>query len=88
MLALETSLVAAGLTPMQAIVAGAASAAEHLGWAKDVGAVVPGRFADLVAVEGDPLQDIRRLERAHFVLKGGVIVKSTGLAQDRSAGAR
>ena len=81
-------LVAAGLTPMQAIVAGAASAADHLGWARDVGAVVPGRFADLAAVEGDPLQDIHRLERVHFVMKGGAVVKSTGLPPDRPAARR
>jgi imidazolonepropionase-like amidohydrolase len=81
-------LVAAGLTPMQAIVAGASTAAGHLGWAKDVGAVVPGRFADLVAVEGDPLQDIHRLERVHFVMKGGVVVKSAGPPQDRAPSPR
>jgi len=68
-------LVAAGLTPMQAIVAGTRTAAELLGWEKDVGLVAPGRYADLVAVKGDPLADIHVLEHVHFVMKGGVVVK-------------
>jgi imidazolonepropionase-like amidohydrolase len=70
-----TLLVAAGLTPMQAIVAGTRQGAQLLGWEKDVGAVAPGRYADLVAVAGDPLRDIRVLEQVHFVMKGGVVVK-------------
>lgn len=70
-----TLLVAAGLTPIQAILAGTKTAAELLGWQKDVGAVAPGRFADLVAVRGDPLADISVLERVHFVMKGGAVVK-------------
>jgi imidazolonepropionase-like amidohydrolase len=68
-------LVGAGLTPMQAILAGTKNAAELLGWEKDVGTVAPGRYADLVATKGDPIEDIRALEQVHFVMKGGVVMK-------------
>jgi imidazolonepropionase-like amidohydrolase len=72
-----TLLVRAGLTPMQAILAGTRHGAALLGWEKDVGAVAAGRYADLVATKGDPLQDITTLERVHFVMKGGVVVKGS-----------
>jgi imidazolonepropionase-like amidohydrolase len=68
-------LVGAGMTPMEAILAGTRTAAALLGWEKDVGGATAGRYADLVAVKGDPLQDIRVLERVHFVMKGGAVVK-------------
>jgi imidazolonepropionase-like amidohydrolase len=68
-------MVAGGLTPMQAIQSATVNAAELLGWDR-VGAVAPGRFADLVAVDGDPLRDITVLERASFVMKGGEVVLS------------
>lgn len=64
-----------GLTPMQAIVAGTSTAAELLGWSAQVGRVAPGRYADLVAVAGDPLADIRVLERVDWVMKGGAVIK-------------
>jgi imidazolonepropionase-like amidohydrolase len=68
-------LVAAGLSPMEAIVAGTRSGAELLGWAKDVGEVKAGLYADLVAVKGDPLRDVALLQQVHFVMKGGAVVK-------------
>ena len=64
-----------GLTPMQAIQTATVNAADLLGWADRVGSVQPGRFADIVAVDGDPLKDIRELERVRFVMKGGVVHK-------------
>jgi imidazolonepropionase-like amidohydrolase len=65
-----------GMTPMQAIVAGTSSAAKLLGWESRVGTLAPGRLADVVAVSGDPLQDVRRLESGVvFVMKNGVIHK-------------
>ncbi|MFV1988755.1 MAG: amidohydrolase family protein [Gemmatimonadota bacterium] len=67
-------LVQAGFSEMDAIVAGTSVAAELLGWENDVGTIAPGRWADLVGVEGDPLEDITELQRAVFVMKGGVIV--------------
>ncbi len=64
-----------GLTPMQAIQTATMHAADLLGWSDRLGSVQPGRFADLVAVSGDPLADVRELERVRFVMKGGVVVK-------------
>jgi imidazolonepropionase-like amidohydrolase len=67
-----------GLTPMQAIQSATTTAAELLGWADRVGRIAPGMYADIVAVEGDPLADITELERVHFVMKGGVVYKNEG----------
>ena len=64
-----------GLTPMQAIQTATVNAADLLGWSDRVGSIQPGRFADIVAVTGDPLADIRELERVSFVMKGGVVYK-------------
>lgn len=63
-----------GMTPMQAILAGTRNAADLLGWGGHVGTIQPGRYADLVAVDGDPLADITELEDVDFVMKGGVVV--------------
>lgn len=67
-----------GLTPMQAIQAATVSAADLLGWSDRVGGIAPGLFADVIAVDGDPLKDVTELERVKFVMKGGVIYKSPG----------
>jgi len=67
-----------GMTPMQALVAGTMSAAKLLGWDSRVGSIAAGKLADIVAVAGDPLQDIRATERVGFVMKGGVIYKGQG----------
>ena len=64
-----------GLTPLQAIQAATRNAAQALGREQDVGAIAVGRFGDLVAVTGDPTQDVRLLERVDAVVKGGVLVK-------------
>ncbi|NML05972.1 amidohydrolase family protein [Sphingomonas sp. G-3-2-10] len=68
-------MVRYGMTPMQAIQSATIVAAQLLRWEGDVGAVAVGRYADLVAVKGDPLSDIRVLERVSFVMKGGVVVR-------------
>jgi imidazolonepropionase-like amidohydrolase len=52
--------------------------AELLGWGERIGSVEPGRLADLVAVEGDPLRDIRAVRRVRFVMKGGQVVRHDG----------
>jgi imidazolonepropionase-like amidohydrolase len=65
-----------GMTPMQAIRTGTSSAAELLGWSDQMGTVEAGKWADLVAVSGDPLQDITELQRVRFVMKGGTIFKN------------
>jgi imidazolonepropionase-like amidohydrolase len=68
-------MVEFGLTPMQAIQAATVNAADLLGWSDRVGSVQPGRYADIVAVSGNPLANIRELERVTFVMKGGVVYK-------------
>jgi imidazolonepropionase-like amidohydrolase len=68
-------MVELGLAPLQAIRAATINAADLLGWADRVGAIEKGCYADLVAVSGDPLQDITELERIRFVMKDGVIVR-------------
>jgi len=65
-----------GMTPMQAIQAATANAAEALGRPGDVGAIAVGRYGDLIAVAGDPLNDIALLQSVGFVMKGGDVVKS------------
>lgn len=67
-----------GLTPMEAIVAGTSAAAKVLGWEERLGTLAPGKLADIVAVPGDPIRDVRALERASFVMKNGVIFKGEG----------
>src|SRR5580692_2415099 len=64
-----------GMTPMQAIRAGTVVPAELLGWSDKVGAIEKGKWADIVAVSGDPLKDITELKRVKFVMKGGAIYK-------------
>lgn len=68
-------LVAAGLSPMDAIKAGTSSAAELIG-ANDAGRIAAQRHADVVATSGDPLADITELERVSFVMKGGSIIRA------------
>ncbi|QMW23169.1 Xaa-Pro dipeptidase [Sandaracinobacteroides saxicola] len=68
------TMVRFGMTPMQAIQAATLNGGKALGREKDVGAIAPGRFADMVAVAGDPTADVTLLERAAVVLKGGVVV--------------
>jgi imidazolonepropionase-like amidohydrolase len=71
-------MVQAGMAPMDAIIAATGSAADLIGDARDIGSVQPGRYADIVAVDGDPLADITQLERVQFVMKGGTIYKQNG----------
>jgi len=68
------NMVKYGMTPMQAIEAATGRAAEEMG-REDVGAIVPGRYADMVAVKADPLADITVLEKIDHVMKGGAIVR-------------
>ena len=69
-------MVKLGLTPLQAIQAATLNDADLLGWSDKVGVLEPGRYADIIAVEGDPLADITTLERVKFVMKGGVVYKN------------
>jgi imidazolonepropionase-like amidohydrolase len=68
-------MVKYGLTPAQAIRAATSNAADLIGRAKDVGTIETGKFADVIAVTGNPLDDVRALENVGFVMKGGVVYK-------------
>ncbi len=68
-------MVQYGMTPMEAIQSATRNAALALGREKDVGAIAVGRFGDMVAVDGDPIADVRQLEDVDVVIKGGVVVK-------------
>ncbi len=71
-------MVERGMTPMQAIQSATSVAAKYIGWGDDVGALEPGRYADVIAVRGDPLADITRLQQVEFVMKGGTVHKFSG----------
>ncbi|PZO90247.1 MAG: amidohydrolase [Sphingomonas sanxanigenens] len=71
-------LVKAGLPPMEAIFTATRNAAELIGTPQDIGSVQAGRYADIVAVEGDPLADITVLQHVQFVMKGGEVLKQGG----------
>jgi imidazolonepropionase-like amidohydrolase len=64
-----------GMKPMESIQAATIAAAALLGWSDSVGTLEPGRYADIVAVKGDPTTDVRLLETISFVMKGGVVVR-------------
>jgi imidazolonepropionase-like amidohydrolase len=68
-------MVRYGMTPMRAIKSATTTAAELLGESANLGAVAPGRWADLIAVREDPLQDITAVQRVGWVMKGGEVVK-------------
>jgi imidazolonepropionase-like amidohydrolase len=74
-------LVEAGLTPMQAIQSGTRIGAELLRWDDRLGTVQTGKLADLIAVDGNPLDDMKALERVEFVMIGGKVVKAPGDVQ-------
>jgi imidazolonepropionase-like amidohydrolase len=64
-----------GMTPLAALQTTTLNAADLMGWTDKVGSLEPGKWADVIAVSGDPLKDIRTLEHVSFVMKGGVIYK-------------
>ena len=74
-------MVAHGMTAAQAIQAATVVNAEMMGWQDQIGSIEKGKYADLVAVSGDPLQDISELGRVKFVMKGGKIVRNDFAAQ-------
>ncbi|MBA3257867.1 MAG: amidohydrolase family protein [Gemmatimonadales bacterium] len=69
-------MVRYGMTPMQAIQSATISAAELMGWNERVGSLRPGKYADIIAIEGDALADLGRFEKVPFVMKGGVVHKA------------
>jgi imidazolonepropionase-like amidohydrolase len=69
-------MVKLGLSPLAAIQAATVNDADLLGWSDKIGTIEAGKFADIVAVDGDPLADVTTLERVKFVMKGGEVVKN------------
>ena len=67
-----------GLTPMESIIAGTLNGAKLLGWDKNLGSLTAGKWADIVAVSGDPLKDIHAMEKVVFVMKNGVVYRERG----------
>jgi imidazolonepropionase-like amidohydrolase len=69
-------MVRFGMTPTQALRSATSVAAELMSWQDRIGSIEKGKFADLVAVSGDPLADVTELERVRFVMKGGQTVRN------------
>jgi imidazolonepropionase-like amidohydrolase len=68
-------MIEAGMPTMEAIISATRAAAELLDQSERLGSIEPGRFADIVAVPGDPLEDSAEFGRVHFVMKGGKVFK-------------
>jgi imidazolonepropionase-like amidohydrolase len=71
------------MTPLEAIRTATLANAELIGWQDRVGAIEAGKYADLIAVEGDPLRDIHALQNVRFVMKGGRVVKEVASVGSR-----
>jgi imidazolonepropionase-like amidohydrolase len=70
-------MVKYGLTPMQAIQAATVNASDLLGWKNKVGSIAIGKYADIIAVARNPIDDVSVLENVNFVMKGGIVYKNT-----------
>ena len=70
--------VRGGMKPIEAIQTATVNAAQLLGWTKDAGTIEPGKYADIIAVTGDPTKDITVMEKVVFVMKGGEVIKKVG----------
>jgi imidazolonepropionase-like amidohydrolase len=64
------------MSSLQAIRAATVNAADLLGWADDIGAIEAGKYADMIAVDGNVLNDIKQLEHVKFVMKGGEVIRN------------
>jgi imidazolonepropionase-like amidohydrolase len=77
------ALTKRGLPPAEAIRAATSNAAELMNWQDKVGALEPNHYADVIAVEGDPLKDVSLLQHVRFVMKGGIVVKDEFSGHER-----
>ncbi len=64
-----------GMSPLQGIQTGTINAADLMGWTDKIGTIEPGKWADIIAIEGDPLKDVKLLQHVNFVMKSGVVYK-------------
>ena len=71
-------MIQGGLTPADALLTATRNAAELIGAADRIGSIQPGRYADLVATPGDPLQDPSQFSQVNFVMKGGIVYRDLG----------
>ncbi len=69
------------MTPAAALQAATVVNSQMMGWQDQIGSLEKGKYADIVAVSGDPLQDITEMERVKFVMKGGKVIKNDLAAQ-------
>jgi imidazolonepropionase-like amidohydrolase len=69
-------MVEYGMTPLEAIRSATSVGAENIGWGDRVGSIEKGKYADLVAVSGNPANDVTELERVKFVMKGGQVFRN------------
>src|SRR5262249_3087616 len=76
------------MSPARAIQSGTIINAEVLGWQDRIGSIDKGKYADVVAVAGDPLADITELQRVNFVMKGGKIIRNEATPSPRIVGSR
>jgi imidazolonepropionase-like amidohydrolase len=74
--AIYRAYAASGMAPIDVIRAATVSAADLIGWEDRIGTIEAGKFADIIAVDGDPLKDLTQLEHVSFVMKGGAVIKS------------
>ncbi len=81
-----STMVRFGMTPAQAIRTATFNSADLIGRSKDVGTIENGKLADIIAVQGDPLQDVKAMENVGFVMKGGVIYKDTLTGKSMAVG--
>ena len=82
------TMVEYGMTPLQAIRAATSVAAENIGWGDRVGSIEKGKYADLVAVAGNPASDVTELERVKFVMKGGQVFRNDFASPDATVSRR
>ena len=68
----------AGMAPLEVLRTATVNAAALLGWSDRIGAIETGKLADIIAVDGDPLKDVKDLQRVRFVMKGGEFVRGVG----------
>jgi imidazolonepropionase-like amidohydrolase len=71
-----------GMTPLAALQSATVNAADLMGWSAKTGSIEPGHWADIIAVEQNPLQDVRVLQHVNFVMKGGVVYKNESCKQE------